>query len=170
MAAIKDGPSSPHFRPVSFTGNAVLAELASDKLAIESFGMSEEMTAALSQAPVGSGVSWGIPFEIGRAVILAREPVSIQVSPVRARWLVFLHTSDVRPLKPGPGGIISPMRGAGQLAEHAGDYVICYADGSEARAAIRRRFQVGAFQRGWGENCFECVAAHKPYPARSALE
>jgi len=170
MAAIKDGPSSPHFRTVPFTGNAVLAELASDGRAIDSFGLSQEMVAALSQAPSGGGVSWGIPFEVDRAVILAREPVSIPVSPVRARWLVFLHTSDVRSLKPGRGGIISPMKGAGHLAEHAGDYIICYVDGSEARVAIRRRYQVGAFQRGWGENCFECVAHHKPYSARSALE
>ena len=42
------------------------------------------------------------------------------------------------------------MRGRGQLAEHAADYVIRYADGSEVRAAIRRRHQIGAFERRLG--------------------
>ena len=62
------------------------------------------------------------------------------------------------------------MHGEGRLAEHAADYVIRYADGSEARAAIRRRHQVGTFQRRWGENCFEAVAQHKPNPRRAGHE
>ncbi len=123
-----------------------------------------------STAPSGSCVSWGIPFEIGEAVILTDKPVSIELAPTRARWLVFLHTSDLRPLEPGPGGIIAPMHGEGRLAEHAADYVIRYADGSEARVAIRRRHQIGAFRRRWGENCFEAVAHHKPYPQRADHE
>jgi hypothetical protein len=170
MAAIKDGPFSPHFSALSFTGNANLAELVRDGAAAGSLGISPEMQAALGQAPSGSCVSWGIPFEIGPVVILSGKPVSIQVSPTQARWLVFMHTSDVRPLQPGPGGIISPMHGAGQLAEHAADYVLSYEDGSEARTAIRRRYQLGAFQRGWGENCFESVAHHKDHAIRAAQE
>ena len=62
------------------------------------------------------------------------------------------------------------MHGEGRLAEHAADYVILYADGSEARAVIRRRRQIGAFQRRWGENCFEAVAHHKPHPRRASHE
>ena len=88
--------------------------------------------------------------------------------PTSTRWLVFQHTSDLRPLEEGPGGNISPMHGEGLLAEHAADYVIRYADGSEARAAIRRRCQIGAYRRRWGENCFEAVAHHKPQPCARA--
>ena len=62
------------------------------------------------------------------------------------------------------------MHGEGRLAEHAADYVIRYADGSEARAAIRRRRQIGAYHRRWGENCFEAVAHHKPHPRRAGHE
>ena len=62
------------------------------------------------------------------------------------------------------------MYGEGRLAEHAADYVIRYADGTEARAVIRRRYQVGAFRRRWGENCFEAVAHHKPYPQHAHHE
>jgi len=161
MSVIHDGPASPHFAPLLFKGNA--GDTASP-------GMTGEMSAALSDAPVGSCVSWGIPFEIGEAVILFDRPVSIEIGPVRARWLVFLHTSDLRPVLPGPGGIISPMHGEGRLAEHAADYVIRYTDGSEARTAIRRRHQSGAFRRRWGENCFEAVAHHKPFPQHAHHE
>lgn len=62
------------------------------------------------------------------------------------------------------------MRGEGQLAEHAADYVILYDDGTEERVIIRRRHQIGMFQRSWGENCFEAVPHHKPYPRRALHE
>ncbi len=170
MPNIHDGPSSSQFIPVPFKGNATFATLLAAGSDSMPFGLSREMIAALEQAPSGAAVAWGIPFEIGEVVVVSQQPVSVDVAPTRARWLVFLHTSDVRPLQPGPGGIISPMRGRGQLAEHAADYVVCYADGSEARTAIRRRHQLGAFQRSWGENCFESVAHHKPFPLRAGDE
>jgi hypothetical protein len=160
MSVIHDGPASPHFTPLPYQGNAVAPPA----------GMTAEMSAALSGAPSGSCVSWGIPFEIGEAVILSDRPVSVETGPVRARWLVFLHTSDLRPLQPGPGGLISPMHGEGRLAQHAADYVIRYVDGSESRATIRRRHQIGTFRRRWGENCFEAVAHHKPYPRHANHE
>jgi hypothetical protein len=168
MSTIHDGPASSHFTPLPFQGNANLAALAGG--ATPPPGMTAEMAAALPEAPGGSCVCWGIPFEIGDAVILADRPVSVDVPPTRARWLVFLHTSDIRPMQPGPDGIISPTRGYGQLAEHAADYVIRYTDGAEARTAIRRRHQLGPFERWWGVNCFESVAQHKPFPIRAAHE
>jgi hypothetical protein len=170
MSAIHDGPASPRFAPLPFRGNANLTTLAGAGASGPPAGMTGEMAGSLKDAPGGSCVCWGIPFEIGDAVILADRPVEVAVDPVQARWFVFLHTSDVRPLEPGPGGIISPTRGLGQLAEHAADYVIRYADGAEARAAIRRRHQLGPFTRWWGVNCFESVAQHKPFPIRAAHE
>ena len=159
----QDGPRSSHFTPLTLKGNATLPELAG-------ISLSEGMSSAREQAPRGSGVSWGIPFEIGAVVALQDQPVSAALDPTTARWLVFLHTSDVRQVETNPHGFISPMRGRGQLAEHAADYVILYADGSEARAAIRRRHQIGAFGRGWGENCFEAVAQHKVFALRTEHE
>jgi hypothetical protein len=94
----------------------------------------------------------------------------VEIEPVKARWLVFLHTSDLRALETGRDGFTSPMRGRGRLAEHAADYVVCFDDGSEVRLPVRRRHQIGAFQRGWGENCFEAVAHHKPYAMRASHE
>ncbi|MGQ9681498.1 MAG: CehA/McbA family metallohydrolase [Anaerolineae bacterium] len=62
------------------------------------------------------------------------------------------------------------MAGEGRLNEHAADYCILYADGREERLPIRRRHQIGAFQRRWGENCFQAVAHHKPHPIRAHHE
>jgi hypothetical protein len=163
MPPVQDGPSSQLFTPLPFQGNTTLSELAA-------LGVSEEMRAALEHAPSGDCVGWGLPFHIDRPVALIDQPVTITLDPAEAQWLVFMHTSDLRPVAPGPGGFISPMRGQGQLAEHAADYVILYADGGEERLTIRRRHQLGAFQRRWGENCFQAVAHHKPYPVRAAHE
>ena len=160
---VRDGPATHLFAPVPLKGNVALAELAKA-------GVSEKMSAALEHAPKGQCVSWGIPFDIGDVVVLADRAVSVELDPTAARWLVFMHTSDLRPIAPGPGGLISPMRGEGQLTEHAADYVMLYQDGTEERITIRRRHQIGAFQRRWGENCFESVVHRKPHPIRASHE
>jgi hypothetical protein len=163
MSGVQDGPRSPLFAPVPFAGGIPFAELGGAAL-------SDEMQAALEHAPSGDCVAWGIPFLIQNFAVIASEAVSIEIEPTVAQWLVFMHTSDRRLVEPGPGGIISPMRGRGQLNEHAADYVMLYQDGTKERAAVRRRYQLGAFQRGWGENCLEAVAYRKPHPVRAAHE
>ena len=166
MPAVNDGPASAHFLPVLLHGNARMENLAEA-------GLSAEMTAALAHTPSGACTAWGIPFEVGEIVLLqggAQQVVSTLVEPTLAAWLVFMHTSDTRPLPKNASGFITPTRGNGMLGERAAEYVICYEDGSEIRAAIRRRFQVGMFQRNWGENCFEAVAQHKPRPMRGGEE
>ncbi len=164
MYTIKDGPVSPHFKSLKLAGNVRLSDLAAVG------GVSEQMAQAAARAPQGDCVCWGIPFVVGDVVWVVDDPVTVDLAPVQARWWVFLHTSDIRPLAWNEDGFISPMRGAGQLNEHAADYVLVYADGTEARAEIRRRHQVGAFHRDWGENCFQAVAHHKPYPMRAHHE
>jgi hypothetical protein len=159
----QDGPVSPLFAPLALKGNTTLSGLADA-------GVSDEMSAALEHAPSGDCVAWGIPFEIGDVVLLADQPVSVELDPTLTQWLVFMHTSDLRQVEAGPGGLFAPMRGEGQLAEHAADYVMLYADGTQERTPIRRRHQLGAFQRRWGENCFESVAHCKPQPRRASHE
>ena len=163
MSSAQDGPSTSLFTPLRFKGNATLDGLAGT-------GISEEMSAALAHAPRGVCVAWGIPFQIGDVVAVVDQPVSIALTPTVAQWLVFMHTSDIRPLAPRPGGFISPMRGSGQLGEQAASYTMIYADGAEERVAIRRRHQTGAFDRRWGENCFEAVAHRKQRPVRASHE
>ena len=164
MNPITDGPISPNFKPVPFAGHADLTALP------DSANVSTEMAAAVQHAPSGDCVAWGIPFEIGKVVVVSDAPVAVALPPTQARWFVFLHTSDVRPLERDAAGFTSPMRGAGQLNERAADYVLLYEDGVETRAEIRRRHHLGAFRRGWGENCFQAVAQHKPHPLRAPHE
>jgi len=163
MPASIDGPASTNFAPVPLPGTLTLSRLPRH-------AASPKMKRASKHAPTGNCVCWGLPFRVDRVRLVHDRPVTIPLRALRAEWLVFLHTSDMRPFARDSHGITSPMRGRGQLGEHAADYILVYADGSEARAAIRRRYQIGAFTRGWGENCTEAVAHCKPRPVRAHHE
>lgn len=163
MSTIQDGPASALFSPVRFQGSTSLAGLAQQ-------GISPEMSAAIQHAPSGACTAWGIPFQVEDVLLLHDQPVTVEIQPITARWFIFLHTSDVVPLQANQHGFFSPTRGRGQLGQAAARYTLCYADGSQATTEIRRRFQIGAFTRNWGENCFEAVAHHKPRPFRADQE
>lgn len=169
MPQYKDGPVSPYFFPVPLPGELHFSDLTT------ALGISERMSRAAGQAPRGEVVAWGIPFQVNHPILVNEDAVSVLVDPpISAGWLVFMHTSDgvqANDLKmtvedAGRGG----FRGEGRLNEHAADYVVIYEDGSEACIPIHRRRQIGMYQRHWGENCFESVAAHKPKPIRAAHE
>ncbi|HUT61733.1 MAG TPA: CehA/McbA family metallohydrolase [Phycisphaerae bacterium] len=159
MPASIDGPNTDLFKPLALRGNIQLPRLGR--------GVSKQMRASVKHAPTGRCVCWGIPFRIGKVLLARDKPVTIRLTGARARWLVLMHTADAKSPEPDADGFISPMRGSGRLGEHAANYVFLYADGSEKRVAIRRRFQIGAFSRRWGENCFQAVAHRKPAPSRS---
>jgi hypothetical protein len=160
---LRDGPASALFSPLALQGQETVPGPAE-------LHMPEQLAAALEHAPRGPCIAWGIPFQIDELLVLRDRPLAVEFSPTTAAWLVFLHTCDLLPLDAGPDGLISPMRGEGQLAVRAADYVMRYANGGEERVPILRRRQIGAFQRRWGENCFEAVAHHKPYPLRASHE
>ncbi len=160
----KDGPFSPLFHPVTLNSCSSLDRLRESEL------LSEKLRDALRYAPQGEVVAWGLPFQVDGALLVAGDSLAVPITPLTARWLVFLHVSDLRPLEPDSGGFISPMPGEGRLNELAATYTVQYADGSEQTAEVRRRHQVGMFQRRWGENCFQAVPAHKPHPVRGAQE
>jgi hypothetical protein len=167
VPSVRDGPSANLLAPLAWRGGLPLPQLAGS-------GISSEMSAALEHAPSGECVGWGIPFEIGDVIALGlsstEEPLYVDLAPTEAQWFIFMHTSDLRPLEPDASGFFSPMRGEGQLGEHAANYVMLYQDGTEERLAIRRRHQLGTFQRRWGENCFESVVHLKPRPIRGSHE
>jgi hypothetical protein len=163
MPRFQDGPFSCLFSPLPLKGNASLSELAE-------IDISEEMAQALDFAPTGFCTGWGIPFEIGNVVTLKDRAVSIDFPNTTVPWLVFMHTSDLRPNGSGSGDFISPMRGDGQLGEHAADYLIQYVDGTQDRVKIRRRFQIGAFQYRWGDQCCEAVTHRKTHPVPASFE
>ena len=158
-----DGPASSWFKPVLFEGTVKLTDL-------NLFGVSEKMAEAAKMAPVDQCVAWGIPFVVNQVIVLNDKPVEIDVDPFKARWIVFMHTSDQRIAEKNKDGFITPLRGEGFLGELAATYHLCYTDGSESQMNIIRRRHVGAFQRHWGENCFEAVAATKPHSIHAAHE
>ena len=103
MPAIVDGPLSHRFWSLPIDGGMPLADVAEA-------GVSAEMAAALEHALEGACGCWGIPFAVGRVAVANDGPVSVDLPPTQAQWLVFMHTSDQRPLDAGPGGIIAPTR------------------------------------------------------------
>ena len=140
MPSVKDGPASPRFAPLKFRGRVRLDRLARA-------GVSRRMADAAGHAPTGDCVGFGIPFNVGAVLVVRDRPIQVKVPPTRAEWLVFMHTSDLESMEAGEDGLYRHTTGPGRLGEHAADYVLVYADGSEARAAVRRRYEVGAFTR-----------------------
>ena len=162
MPSIVDGPSSPQFAPVPMQ--------VRPRARLRPSLVSEQMRAVLEKAPSGHCVGKGISFAVDQVALAKDRPVQVRLEPVRARWLVFMHTADAIPQPVDEHGFPQGKSGVGRLGEHAADYVIQYADGTEVRAAIRRRHQIGAFQRGWGENCLEAVAHTRMRPVRAQHE
>lgn len=160
MPNLKDGPGSSLFQPIPFRGNVAFDKLAETPL-------SRRMVDAAPYAPTGSCVCWGIPFRVGQALVLTDKTVKRSFKPLRAPWLVFMHTTD---FLPAAEGIVPAWRGVGRLNEKVAAYVFLYADGTEQRVAVRRRHQIGAVQRFWGENCFQAVPHHRPMPVAAHHE
>jgi hypothetical protein len=150
-----DGPASSSFFPVALTGGRQVTEVPKELV-------SDRLLTAFGEAPRGDCVCWGMPFSVDEPIAIADRTVDL-TARVCSEWLVFLHTSDVRPLA-------QPPAGEGRLGERAAEYIVLYDDGQEERLAIRRRRQIGAFNRRWGENCFEAVAHRKPHPVRAHHE
>ncbi len=151
-----DGPRSPLFRAVSLAGNTTFSALAGPRSPL-----GEDMKDQLKHAPRGECVAWGMPFTVGRPLVAKDAPAETDFTPFRARSLVFMHTTDRKPLEWNRDGVHSPTRGTGCLGEAVADYVIRYTDGTEARHTLLRRHEIGMYWRHWGENCFQAVAHQK---------
>lgn len=158
-----DGPGSPLFDTIPIEGNASFYSLSD--------GVSDRMAKAVEHAPVGEGTAWGIPFQIPETPVLVKEnSFSLEIDPVRANYLVFLHTSDFIDLRDAQDEFKKPFMGTGQLNDEVADYVVVYADGTEESTTIRERHHIGMCQQHWGENSILSVAHHKPKPMRAHHE
>jgi len=158
-----DGPRSPLFDVIPFEGNTSFDSLSST--------VSEMMSDAAVEAPAGESTAWGIPFHIpGKPVVIKDKPFSLEIVPVYANWVVFLHSSDLIELKNENDQYQKPFKGRGQLNEEVADYIIIYSDGTEAKATIKERYHIGMCRQGWGENNIQSVAHHKPKSIRQHHE
>jgi hypothetical protein len=134
---------------------------------------------ALKTLPAGQQTFWGIPFTLGsegegssRWLDLDREPHTVEVS-AQAQYVVVAHFCNTSLVTgtPPPGVIL--IRPILRPGEHLADYVLAYADGSEHRQPIRRRFEVNEVVSGYGQPAFAARSHQQdvprdfrgPYPA-----
>ena len=106
----QDGPASPLFEALPFGGNVSFKALSKAEV-------SPVMQGSVAAAPRGACTAWGIPFEIKRPLLVKKGPVSVDAGPLKARWLIFLHTSDVEPLEWNEDGFVSATPGQGRLGD-----------------------------------------------------
>ncbi len=163
MPAVQDGPSTRQLKPLTLRGNKSLSQL-------RRAGISSQMAERVADAPSGDCVAWGIPLKIGKVALATDKPVTVKLPATKARWLVLAHATDVKWQDANKQGFFSPMKGNGLLGERVADYVFIYADGSEVRVAIRRRQEIGMFNRGLSENGFQCVSDSKPRPVPCEMQ
>lgn len=161
--ALYDGPASSLFDSISFKGNSMFPGLNRN--------VSERMSDASKHAPTGDGTAWGIPFKIpSNPILIIDNAFSLDISPIEAKWCVFLHTSDFIKMEDESGMLKKPFKGPGFLNEEVAQYFIVYSDGTEEMMSILERHQIGMFRQGWGENSIQSVAQHKPTPVRAHHE
>jgi hypothetical protein len=151
----EDGPATSGFMPLPLKGNTSFEDLSRA-------GLPEPMRDALPQAPRGTHVAWGIPFRIGRPILLSSQPVTERAGDLKAGWFVFLHTAASPPLERDAYGLTRPMRGEGNLGEMIAAYTVVYSDGTEERNEIRRRHHIGTFAAG-------AKTASRPWPTANRI-
>jgi hypothetical protein len=144
----------------------------------------EEKTAfGIANLPGGRQRFWGVPFSLGAATASAPGLVVVgadgSTAPARlpvdgtASYLMLAHLCDARARTTVAGQSADyPTPVVTAPGEHLADYVLEYADGSEHRVPIRRRFEVSQAMSRM-QNGFLCRPHHDltalpmrgPYPA-----
>ena len=143
--------ASPCFKPVKLTGRNLLAE------DIQSCGCFENTKKNADKLPAGKQVYWGIPFDCGEGFIYVGEKekaLSLEFESFSAPYIVFLHASETPAQTPDEYGITKNFRGPTPLMDAICDYVIKYADGSEAIIPIRSRMEINDMNTNWGQGAF----------------
>ncbi|MGH2615271.1 MAG: CehA/McbA family metallohydrolase, partial [Thermomicrobiales bacterium] len=167
-------PPSPHFTPLSLA-TSFNADRAQLDRGLAAQGEDEDDWTLTE--PFGKQAYQGIPFELGQSdqpnvVVLSREStpegVRIDLEPIQATYLVFLHAVEDRPVTYPPG--FAPMGPApaesgsagNDLGQRVSDYVLVYGDGSTHGTPILRRFGIQQRRISWGARPFAAVSAQGP--------
>ncbi len=172
-------PPSPRFRTISLAPvfNADRAKLGGG-LGPKAGGPFDW---SLSEA-FGEAAFRGVPFALGQPgqanvlLLEGSEEVRLDIEPILATYLVFLHAvEDLPPIIPPGFGEIGPAPGAGAnegnpLGQHVSDYVLEFDDGSVAETPVLRRFAIQQRHISWGPSAFAAVPARGPLVFNSATE
>ena len=113
---------------------------------------------AMKALPSGRQTFWGIPFALGapgegdgRWLVLHREPREVEVA-AQTRYLVVAHFCNTSSeTLATPSVAVRPIPRPG---ERLADYVLAYADGSQHRQPIRRRFEINEVAANFGHDAF----------------
>ncbi len=154
-------PASPHFDPLSLA---------------HAFNVDGETLTDGLRAPDGIGalvdecVFLGMPFTLGQAgtnnVLLldpaqGQKTVTIAVDHRQATYVLFLHQVEDRITNYAPGLADFAVDG-NELGDLVADYGLVYADGSEVKVPILRRFAIQQSRMGWGASAFAAKPALAP--------
>lgn len=154
-------PASPHFDPLSLAHafNVDGATLTDGLRAPDGIG-----------ALVDARVFLGMPFHLGQVgvknVILldpaqGQAEVTIAVDHRLATYVLFLHQVEDRITNYAPGLADFALDG-NELGDLVADYGLVYADGSEVKVPILRRFAIQQSRMGWGASAFAAKPALAP--------
>ncbi len=154
-------PASPHFDPLSLASafNVAGQDLTDGLRTPDGVG---EL--------VGERVFLGMPFLLGQTgtknVILldpaqGQAGVTIAVDNRLATYVLFLHQVEDRITNYAPGLADFAVDG-NELGDLVADYGLAYADGSEVKVPILRRFAIQQSRMGWGASAFAAKPALAP--------
>lgn len=160
-------PASPHFTPLALT------DIFTDD--------SQTLTATL-RSPEGIGELTGersfqgIPFVLGPTAaknVILLEPgnagITIAVDSRQATYILFLHQVEDRITNYAPG-LADFAYDGNELGDLVADYGVTYADGSEIKVPILRRFAIQQSRIGWGASAFAAMPALGPSVFPTATE
>ena len=110
----------------------------------------------------GEQICWGIPFSLAskdenNLVYLESGEADITVEQISARYLVFIHSSEMPHPDAESDGIIKNFKGVPPILQTVCEYIICYADGSGVTVPIRSRMEINDIRVGWGQGAFLAV-------------
>jgi hypothetical protein len=148
-------PPSPHFTAISLADVANVLRSALD---------------AAFESPVDLGYGdqtiQGIPFDLGQAdranaILLAGEPVTLDLQGIQANYLVFLHVVEDR-VTNYQDGFADFATDGNELGHHVSDYTLIYDDDESEVVPIRRRFAIQQSHTRWGASPFEAIPFRPP--------
>lgn len=124
----------------------------------------------LRTLPAGDQVFWGIPFELAagdaddRWLWLGPSTPAhhLALGGATADYIVFAHFCLPSPASAEPGKPSAPSGKILSPGEPLGKYVLEYADGTQAEALIRRRFEVNDTWLDYGHLAFSARPHRQP--------
>ena len=143
--------ASPYFNTVEIKER----NLSKNELELGNCGCLEYTRKNSRHLPLGQQICWGIPFDCGdKFIYVNKENLKLNIDNIKARWLMFLHSSETPEAIPDKDGIYKNFKGITQLNQAICDYIIYYSDGTKVVVPIRSRMEINDMSIWWGQGAF----------------